>query len=105
MPQERENQYPNMTYEEWDNIKASGIPRETLAARVIVANRVPGIPNRPYLKGESDHAPVLQGVATFAGAVYDLLDGLETEPSDVGHNPEIMARVAAVRSMMEEPKL
>ncbi|WLJ71166.1 hypothetical protein [Sphingomonas phage Carli] len=101
MPQERDSQYPVATAEEWESIK-QGVPREMAAARLIVSRKVGGIPHRPYVTGQSDHAPVVQGVAEFAGAVYDLIDGLETEPSDVGHNPEIMARLEAVRSLMEE---
>jgi hypothetical protein len=76
MPQERENQYPHVTLEVWEAVK-QGVPRELLAARVVMSNRITGIPHRPYLTGESDHAPVLQGIAEFTTLVYALVDAID----------------------------
>ncbi len=70
MPQERDNQYPVTTAQEVD--AAPGDPA-TKAARNIMARRISGIPKRPFLLGQCDHAPVLMGVAEFTGAVQDLL--------------------------------
>lgn len=102
MPQERDNQYPNVTYEEWDSIK-QGVSREVLAARVIIANQILGIPNRPYLLGQGDHAPIVKGVSEFAGVVYALLDALDHIE---GGMPAVVEDAASeVARMMEEPKL
>lgn len=101
MPQERDNQYPNVTYEEWDTIK-QGVSREVWASRVIIANQILGIPNRPYLLGQGDHAPIVKGVSEFAGAVYALLDSIDAEPV---MDSEIISRAGVIRRMMEEPKL
>ncbi len=61
MPQERENPYPFPTPEEiaqW----ASETDPATAAARQVMARNIEGLYRRPYLKGDSDHAPVLKGV-------------------------------------------
>ena len=101
MPEERNNPSPTMDKAAWDEARKD-VPREIQAARLIVSRRIGGIPYRPYLNGDCDHAPVVKGVAEFAGLVYDLLDRLDHEPSDIGHNPEIVGAIAEVRCAMEE---
>lgn len=98
MPQERDSQYPHVTAEEWEKIKAE-VPREIAAARLIASRKVTGIPHRPYVTGQSDHAPVLQGVAEFAALVYTLLDAT----NDIENIPASVEDAAsAVYSAMED---
>lgn len=98
MPQERENQSPVVTSEDWQAIKSQA-PREVIAARVIMSNRVTGIPHRPYLTGQSDHAPVLQGVAAFCDKVWALVDMI-----DNGAHPDALDAAAAdLKAHMEIP--
>lgn len=101
MPQERDNPYPAVDKAAWDAAR-EGVPREIQAARLLLARAVPGIPHRPYLMGDCDNAPILKAVSGFAGLVYDLLDRLDNEPSDIGHNPEIVAAITDVRCAMED---
>lgn len=101
MPEERNTAVPIMDKAAWDEAR-EGVPRETQAARLIVSRRIGGIPYRPYLTGDCDHAPVVKSVAEFAALVYDLLDRLDHEPSDIGHNPEIVGAITEVRCAMEE---
>lgn len=100
MPQERENQYPNMTQAVWDEVR-QGVPRHVAAARLVVSRKIAGIPHRPYLLGDSDHAPVVQGVAEFASKVYALLDALE----DVDPHSPVAEAAGDVAAAMEEFKL
>src|SRR6478609_5801579 len=111
MPQERENQYPNVTREVWEEAK-QGVPREILAARVLMARRITGIPHRPYLLGESDHAPVFKGLAEFTAMVYALVDAIDNAgPSiAVGNGRPTEAQWAGILDananmveMMEKP--
>lgn len=98
MPQERESQYPVITPEEWEKIKAE-VPREIAAARVTMASKITGIPRRPYLTGSSDSAPVLQGVAELARLVYVLLDAT----NDIAEMPASVEDAgSALYSFMEE---
>lgn len=90
MPQERENQYPHVTPEEWQRIRDEQDPADT-AARAIVARHITGVPRRAFLTGENDGAVVVRGVKDFAAAVLDHL----TAPT-----PETEARV---RDIMENP--
>lgn len=76
MPQERDNPYPAVTKAEWDKAR-EGVPRETQAARLLLARAVPGIPHRPYLMGECDNAPILKAVAAMFGKVYSLVDQID----------------------------
>lgn len=100
MPEERNTAVPVMDKAVWDEAR-EGVPREIQAARLIVSRRIGGIPYRPYLTGDCDHAPVVKSVAEFAGLVYDLLDALDDPlgglPGDVK-----MEQVEAVRAAMEE---
>jgi hypothetical protein len=104
VPEERPSSAPVVDQAAWDRAK-EGVPREMAAARLIVSREIGGIPYRPYLMGDSDHAPVVKAVAGFAGKVYGLLDALETQPSDIAHSPEITSQIEVVRAAMEEFKL
>lgn len=76
MPEERNNPSPVMDKEGWDAAR-EGVPREKQAARLIVSRRIGGIPYRPYLAGDCDHAPVVKSVAEFAGLAYGLVDAID----------------------------
>lgn len=67
----RADPFPYPTAAEIENAPGD---RAIKAARNIVTRRVHGIPRKSFLLGESDRAPVLQGVADFTAAVYDLID-------------------------------
>lgn len=95
MPEERNNPSPTMDKAAWDAAR-EGVPREIQAARLIVSRRIGGIPYRPYLNGDCDHAPVVKGVADFAGKVYALLDAL---PGVMNGD---LDEAADVRAAMEE---
>ena len=41
-----------------------------------MVRNVTGIPRRAFLMGESDHAPILRGVADLTTACYKVLDTL-----------------------------
>lgn len=98
MPEEKPNVTPDFTEADWNAAK-DGVPREMAAARLIVSREIGGIPYRPYLRGDSDHAPVVRAVAGFAGKVYALLDALSARQDC----PEAeMPEEAAVRAAMEE---
>ena len=97
MPEEKRNVTPTFTADDWEETRKD-IPREVAAARLIVSREIGGIPFRPYLRGDSDRAPVVKAVAGFAGKVYALLDAIGTGPGDEKHTPEI----EAVRAAMEE---
>lgn len=90
MPQERENQYPHLTADDWQKIREEHDPADT-AARAIVARHITGVPRRAFLVGENDHSSVMQGVRDYTAAVLDHL----TAPS-----PETERRV---RDIMENP--
>lgn len=95
MPAELPNPYPTISEAEWEQAK-QGVPREIAAARLVVAREIGGIPFTPYLRGDSDHAPVLRGVAGFTAKVYDLLDSLSGQVSE---------EAEAVRAAMEDFEL
>ena len=76
MPEERNTAVPVMDKAAWDEARKNA-PREMQAARLIVSRRIGGIPYRPYLNGDCDHAPVVKGVADFAAKVYDLVDAID----------------------------
>lgn len=102
MPQERESQSPAVTPEQWTEI-SKNTPRHVAAARLIVSSKVRGrIPHRPYLIGDCDHSPVLQGVADFTDAVYNLLDALDDNLSE--HDDATKTAMKIVGDMMEEFK-
>lgn len=74
MPQERHHDYPFPTAAD---VEAATGGREIKAARNIMVRNIPGLIRRPYLMGDSDHAPILRGVADLTTACYALLDDLE----------------------------
>lgn len=90
MPQDREHNFPFPTAAD---VAAAPGGREIKAARNIMVRNVPGIPRRAFLMGESDHAPILQGVKDLTTEVYVLLDSLEGEI-----NPQI----EVVRKLLED---
>lgn len=77
MPQERDSQYPMPTAAEVETMP--GDPA-TKAARNIMVRHIPGIPRGPYLRGQNDHAPILQGVRDLTSAVITALDMIDREP-------------------------
>ncbi len=101
MPQERESQFPMVTAAEVE--AAPGDPA-TKAARNIMVRNIPGIPRRAYLIGSNDHAPIVQGLVVFTGAVIALLDLLDREPD--APNPrftqEEQNALGAVRLILED---
>ncbi len=86
MPQERDNQYPHVTAEEWDKIKAETAP-EIVSARALMARNITGVPKRPFLVGDNDHSPIMRGLVEITTELYkrDL-------------DPDLIA-------MLEDPKL
>lgn len=97
MPADVENPFPHVSKAEWDQAR-QGVPRHIQAARLLMVRKVPGIPSRTFLMGDSDHAPILQGLAEFTDAVYNLLDGLDDHPSLTSSTE---TGVEIVRNMME----
>jgi len=71
MPQERENQYPYPTATDAANAPGD---REIKAARYVVARNIQGLFRRAYIMGESDSAPIVQGVHDLTKACYKVLD-------------------------------
>lgn len=71
MPQERDHPYPHPTAAD---VEAAPGDRETKAARNIVSRHIPGIPKRGYMLGDSDSAPILQGVRDLTAETYKLVD-------------------------------
>lgn len=98
MPQERDSNYPYPTAED---AAASLGGREAKAARNIVARHVTGIPRRAYLMGESDHAPVVRGVADLTAAVYALLDIAHEHVGEAGGG-DLDTAIQRVQTMMED---
>jgi hypothetical protein len=72
----RSNPYPFPTAAE---IEAAPGDRETKAARNIMVRNVPGIPRRPFLLGDSDHAPILQGVKDLTTVCWAVIDAIHAE--------------------------
>lgn len=100
MPQERESQYPHVTREDWEKIKAE-TPRARTAARAVIVRQITGAPRRGYLTGDSDHAPILRGVEEFMDKVWALLDSLDHIE---GGMPAVVEDAASeVAGMMEGP--
>lgn len=100
MPEERNTAVPVMDQAAWDEARKD-VPREMQAARLIVSRRIGGIPYRPYLTGDCDHAPVVKSVAEFAGLVYDLLDALDDPLTGLPEGVK-MEQAVAVYAAMEE---
>lgn len=50
--------------------------REEIAARRVVVRHIDGIPQRGYLIGDNDQAPIVRGVRDLVTAAYELLDEL-----------------------------
>ena len=102
MPEEKRNITPQIDQQAWDKAR-EGVPRELQAARLIVSNNGrASIPMQGYLRGQSDHSPVLQNVADFAGTVYSLLDAVEGSLIDLPDYPEVKTALEAVTSAMEK---
>lgn len=106
MPQERDNQYPHVTAEQWEDIKRN-TPREVVAARALIARNITGVPKRPYLVGDNDHAPILRGLVEFTTEVYKLVDAIDAANPGLTGDPadRIIDANAEIVSMMEDPKL
>lgn len=104
MPEEKiANPFPYPTPEE---IAAAPGGREIKAARNIAVRKFDGIPMRAFLLGGNDHSPMMQGVAEFAGAVYGLLDLIDSVPGplDVDGSGPLDEAAKRVRTMMDEHK-
>ena len=102
MPQERENQYPHMTPEGWQEI-VSTTARETVASRALMARNISGVPKRPFLAGDNDASPIRQGLEEFTAKVYALLDSLDH--IDGGMPAVVEDAASEVARMMEDPRL
>lgn len=74
MPDEKKNPYP---YPTPADIAAAPGGREIKGARNVLARRISGIPVRPYLMGQQDSAPVVQGVLDLTTICYRLLDAAD----------------------------
>lgn len=95
MPAEKTNPYP---YPTPADIAAAPGGREIKAARNILARRISGIPVRPYLMGQQDSAPVVQGVLDLTTICYRLLDA--TDPLTGGSVAE-KAALDDLREILE----
>lgn len=93
----RANPYPYPTAEEVD---AAPGTRQQKAARNIATRHFNGIPIRAFLLGQNDHSPVMQGLAEFTEAVYQLLDFLPID-SDSLRSPGFDEAIRRVHEMME----
>lgn len=54
----------------------SQVDPATAAARNIYARYCNGIMRRPFLRGDSDHAPIFKGVRDLTQACYEVLEEL-----------------------------
>lgn len=77
MPSEEKmkNPYPMPTADEVKGWQAETDPA-TAAARNIYARYCNGIMRRPFLRGDSDHAPIFKGVRDLTQACYEVLEEL-----------------------------
>ena len=82
MPQERDNPYPFPTAEE---VEAAPGTREEKSARFVITRHIKGVPQRGYLLGDCDHAPIYRGVRDLTTAIWALIDKLD--PEDDAPNP------------------
>lgn len=103
MPMERHHPYPFPTAEDVD---AAPGDRETKAARNIMVRHIEGLVRRPFLMGESDHAPILRGVKDLTQACYRLIDALDQMEGerDPQHRTTayVDAHITDLRDLMED---
>lgn len=101
MPAEIPNPYPMPTDEEVKAWLAATDPA-TAAARLVMVNAIGGLFQRPYLRGDSDHAPILKGVRALTSICVRLLDDLDPEPD--APNPRLdtstLGLIAELRNML-----
>lgn len=88
----RANPFPYPTAED---VAAAPGDRETKAARNIMVRNIQGIPRAPFLRGDSDHAPILQGVKDLTTACYQVLDAFAEESNA---HPSLLA----LRDLLED---
>lgn len=92
MPQERHNPFPMPTAEEvaeWQ----TNTDAATAAARNIIVRNIHGLYRRPYLRGDSDHAPILKGIRDLAEVA---IEALELLASDHPQHTDLIARLQNV---------
>ena len=100
MPQERENQYRMPTATDADEAPGDKAQK---AARYVVTRNIKGIPQRAFILGHNDHAPIVKGVHDLTKRVWALLDHLDPEPDA----PSILDRqtldlIEEVRVVLED---
>lgn len=54
----------------------SQVDPATAAARNIYVRHTDGVMRRPFLRGDSDHAPIFKGVRDLTQACYEVLEEL-----------------------------
>lgn len=97
MPQERDSQYPYPTRAEVDAMPGD---RALKAARNIMVRNVTGVPRRPFLMGENDHAPILNGVKDLTEAVYEVLDAIPPDQM----NGTLREKVEGLTAILDDPR-
>lgn len=101
MPADVPNPYPMPTDEE---VKAwlAAVDPATASARVVMAHAVGGLFQRPFLRGDSDHSAVFNGIKALTTICIALLDDIDPEPD--APNPRLdtstLGLVAELRSLI-----
>ncbi len=106
MPQERHNPFPMPTPQEISQWQNATDPA-TAAARNVMVRNIHGLFRRPFLRGDCDSAPILQGVRDLTERCFALALAIQNSEPLLGETPipiEVIEANAEMLAILEQVK-